>query len=131
MNAFLVDLENKPGALATVAEALAAKGINITGVSGASCGDGGRAAFMTADPAATRSALEGIKATYKELEVTETSLRHEPGTLAQAARRLADSGVNIEAILPTGMSGNEVSVGFVTNNPTKAREILSMVGTAR
>jgi hypothetical protein len=34
MNAFLVDLENKPGALATVAEALAAKGVNITGVSG-------------------------------------------------------------------------------------------------
>jgi len=131
MNAFLVDLDNKPGALATVAEALAAKGINITGVSGASCGDGGRAAFLTADPQATRAALQAIKATFKELEVTETSLRHEPGSLGTAARRLADAGVNIEAILPTGMAGNEVSVGFVTNNPTKAREILSMVGSSR
>ena len=35
MNAFLVDLQNKPGALATLAEALGAKGINITGITGA------------------------------------------------------------------------------------------------
>jgi hypothetical protein len=29
------------------------------------------------------------------------------------------------------MTGREVGVGFVTNNPTKAREALSAVATAR
>lgn len=131
MNAFLVDLGNKPGTLATVAEALGAKGVNITNVAGASCGDSGRAVIMTADDAATRTALQEIKASFKEFEVTEASLAHEPGSLGKATRRLADAGVNIEAIVPTGMTGGEVSVGFVTNNPAKAREILSAAGAKR
>src|SRR3989337_1345470 len=58
MQAFLVELTNKPGALADGAEALAAKGINITAISGTSCGDGGRAAIMTSDEATTRTALD-------------------------------------------------------------------------
>jgi hypothetical protein len=127
MTAFLVDLENKPGALATVAEALGAKGVNITGVSGASCGDSGRAVITTADDVSTRTVLQSLKTKFKEYEVTEASLANTPGSLGKAARRLADAGINVEAIMPTGMSGNEVHVGFVTNNPIKARDIL---GTA-
>jgi hypothetical protein len=129
MNAFLVDLENKPGALAAAAEALAAKGVNILGISGTSCGDGGRAAIVTADDTSTRSALEQGKISFTEMEATEISLRHEPGSLAKAARRLAEAGVNIEAIFPTGMSGTDVSVAFVTDNPTKAKEALAMVSS--
>ena len=125
MNAFLVDLENKPGAIATVAEALASKGVNITGVAGATCGDSGRAAITTSDPTATREALQTMKASFKELEITEASLTNEPGSLAKAARRLASAGINIEAIFPTGMTGRDVQVGFVTDNPTKARELLA------
>jgi hypothetical protein len=125
MTAFLVDLENKPGSLATLAEALGKQGINITGITGASCGDSGRAAITTADDAATRSVLQTIKSSFKEYEVTEASVANKPGALGAVARRLADAGVNIEAIMPTGMSGNDLTVGFVTNNPTKAREVLA------
>jgi hypothetical protein len=131
MNAFLVDLENKPGALADVAEALGAKGVNITNVTGATCGNGGRAAITTADEATTRSVLQGINAKFKELEITEASLAHQPGSLGKVARRLAQAGVNIDAIFPTGMTGSEVSVGFVTDNAAKAREILSTVTAGR
>jgi len=131
MIAFLVDLENKPGALATVAEALGAKSINITGVTGATCGDSGRAAITTADDAAARQVFQTLKVPFKEYETTEVSLSHTPGSLGKAARRLANAGVNIEAILPTGMSGNNVSVAFVTNNAAKAKEILAAAGAAR
>ena len=125
MNAFLVDLENTPGALAAVAEALGAKGINITGISGASCGESGRAALTTSDEAATRTALGAMGATFQELEFVEASLAHVPGSLAKAARRLADAGVNIEAIMPTGMAGNDITVGFATSDAAKAREVLA------
>ncbi|HEX5824398.1 MAG TPA: hypothetical protein VFY18_08085 [Candidatus Limnocylindrales bacterium] len=131
MIAFLVDLENKTGALAGLAEALGAKGINITGVAGATCGDSGRAAITTADDAAARSVFEAMKVGFKEFEATEVSIAHSPGTLGKVARRLADAGVNIEAIMPTGMDGNNVSVAFVTNNPAKAKEILATEGVAR
>jgi hypothetical protein len=122
MNAFLVDLENKPGALATVAEALAAKGVNITGVTGAASGTGSRVAITTADDATARTTLRDKNISFKEMEATETTLRDEPGSLAKVTRRLADAGVNIEAMLPTGMSGRDVSIAFVTDNPTKARD---------
>ena len=131
MNAFLVDLDNKPGALATVTEAIAAKGVNLLGVSGTSCSDGGRVAIVTADDATTRAVLQEKKLSFKELEATETSIGHVPGTLAKAARRLAEAGVNIEAIFPTGMTGNDISVAFVTDNPTKAKEALATVGGIR
>jgi len=131
MQAFLVDLENRPGALADVAEVIAAKGINVNGVTGATCGNGGRAAITTEDETATRAALDDAGVTYTTMDVTEVPLAHRPGSLAAATRRLAEAGINVEAIMPTGMSGNDVTVGFVTNDPTKAREALAAVGSAR
>ncbi|HXU84538.1 MAG TPA: ACT domain-containing protein [Verrucomicrobiae bacterium] len=131
MTAFLVDLENKPGAIAAIAEALGSRGVNITGISGATCGDSGRAVLTTADDVTTRTVLQDLKTTFKEYELTEASLAHTPGSLGKVARRLADAGVNIEAMMPTGMSGNEVNVGFVTDNPIKAREILATASANR
>jgi hypothetical protein len=125
MKAFLVELENRPGELARITEALGAKGINITGVAGATCGSSGRVALLTADEAGTQSVLGGIGGKVDEIEVVEATMRHEPGTLAKAARQLADAGVNIEALVPVGMSGTEVTVGFVTSDPARARQALA------
>lgn len=130
MQAFLVELTNKPGALADVAEVLAAKGINIEAISGAACGDSGRAAIMTNDDATARTALDAAGHKYAVMEATDTALRHEVGTLAKAARRLADEGINIEAIMPIGMEGNEIHVAFVTNDAAKARQVLTSAGMA-
>jgi hypothetical protein len=130
MQVFLVDLKNKPGELARVAEAIAAKGVNITAITGATCADSGRAAVMTNDEATTRTAIKEAGFAYTEMEATDTALRHEPGTLAKAARRLADEGINIEALMPIGMQGNEIHVAFVTNDAAKARQVLSSAGMA-
>ena len=127
MKAFLVDLENKPGELARIAEAIAKQGINMEGVSGTTCDQSGRVAIVTKDDACTRTALGVANLTFKEMEATEVSLRHEPGSLAKAARRLADAGVNVEAIFPTGMQGQDVTVAFVTDQPAKAKEALAEV----
>jgi hypothetical protein len=131
MNAFLVDLDNKPGEFARISEAIAKKGINITTISGTTCGSIGRVALATDNDGATRSALAEANCTYSESEVTEATLRNQPGALAAVARRLADAGVNIEAIMPTGMKGNDVTVAFVTDNPTTARGLLQEASTAR
>jgi hypothetical protein len=130
MNAFLVDLENKPGEFARVSEAIARKGINITTISGSTCGSSGRVVMTTDNDSATRSVLGEAKLTYTESEVTEATLRNEPGALAKIARRLADSGLNIEAIMPTGMQGNDVTVAFITDDPSAARNLLSEATSA-
>ncbi|HKG58065.1 MAG TPA: ACT domain-containing protein [Candidatus Limnocylindrales bacterium] len=125
MKAFLVDLENRPGEFARVAEALGKKGVNITGITGTTCGTSGRVALITSDDAQTRTALGETKCKFKEIEAVETTLRDEPGALAKIARRLADAGVNIDAIMPTGTTGKDITVQFLTDNPTKAREAVA------
>ena len=129
-HAFLIELTDKPGALADVAEALAAKGINITAVSGATCGDQGRIAVATDDNAQTRAALADLDCTFEQKEVSVTSMSHQPGALAKAARQLADAGVNIEALLILGAEGQQVEVGFVTSDPVSARNALAHAGSA-
>ncbi len=124
MNAFIVDLKNKPGELAKVTEAIAEKGIDITGFSAATCSDTGSVALLTNDDAGTRQALTSGHWTYRPFELVTAALADRPGSLARATRRLADAGINIEAAIPTGMSGGNVHVGFVTDNPAKAKEAL-------
>lgn len=130
MNAFLIELDNKVGELARIAEAIAAKNINITAISGATGTSSGNIAVLTADEAGTRAALQGAGCSFREMEVTEIPLPNVPGSLANAARRLADGGVNIEALVLTGMQGNDINVAFVTADPAKARSILSTAGSA-
>ncbi len=130
MNAFLVELENKAGELARVTEAIAAKGIDITGVSGSTCGSSGSVALMTDNEAATRTALQAAGVTFREMEATQAPIAAAPGSLAKACRRLADAGVNIEALMPTGMEGDHVTVAFITDDAAKARQILTTAGSA-
>ena len=130
MNAFLVELENKTGELARITEAIAAKGVDITGVSGSTCGSSGSVALMTDNEATTRTALQAAGVKFRELEATQAGIATAPGSLAKACRRLADAGVNIEALLATGMDGNQVTVAFVTSDAAKARQILSHAGSA-
>jgi hypothetical protein len=128
-HAFLIELEDKPGSLADVTEAIAAKGVNIVSLSGATCGERSRVAIATDDAANTEAALKGARATFQQMEITSVPLRHEPGTLAKAARRLANAGVNIESILLMGMQGNDIEVGFVTSDPATARNALTHAGS--
>jgi hypothetical protein len=124
MNVFIVSLKDQPGELARVAEAIAAKGINITAFAGVTCGGDGSIALTTDDEAGTRDAFRAAKLSSREVEAVTATLGHTPGTLAQAARKLAEAGVNIEAALPTTMSGGTVGLAFATDQPARAREVL-------
>ena len=124
MNTFIIELDNRPGSLADVAAALAEKGININGVAGLAGSTTGLVAIVTNDEDATRSALDGLGARYREAALASASLEDKPGTLADIARRLADAGVNIEAIFPTGMEGGRITVAFGVDNIEAARSVI-------
>ena len=126
MNAFIVELRNKPGELARLAETIAQKGINIEGFTGATCGGSGTVVVLTNDEARTRKALGEAGITARETELVTTSIEHKPGTLAATARKLADAGINIDAALPVGMAEGKVSLAFATDQPERARSILGV-----
>ena len=124
MNAFVIELENTPGGLAKVAEAIAERGINITGISAAGSGQTCAIGLVTNDEDGTRQALDKAGITYRTLELVAAQLQDRPGTLAQAARRLADAGVNIELVLPTGMTGSTINVAFGVSDASAATRAL-------
>jgi hypothetical protein len=63
---FTVQLEDKPGALARMAEALGKKGINITSIVGIAEDTDGALMLTTSDPAGTRAAFKALKLEYVE-----------------------------------------------------------------
>jgi hypothetical protein len=125
VNTFIVDLKHRPGELAKVTETIAQKGIDITAFAGVTCGDSGEVAVITNDEAGTRRALSDAGYHVREIELASVSLPNRPGSLAETARKLANAGINIEAALPTGMAGGNVTVAFATDQPAKAKNLLS------
>lgn len=124
MRAFIVKLENRPGTLADLGEALGERGINITGLSGTSWDGEGALAVITNDDAGARAVLEDREFSYRDCEIVSASLEDKPGTLGAAARRLADRGVNVGLVMTTGVQGTRLTVALGVDDPAGAREAL-------
>lgn len=124
MNAFIVQLNNRPGEIARVAEALSARGINIL-VYGLG---GGRAegpiAFIPNDEEGSRSTLREAGIAYHEVPVITVSMEDKPGQTASASRRLAHAGVNIELWLPVDTNPSSFKVALGVDNVEAARKAL-------
>ena len=83
---FTVQLDDRPGALAQVAQALADRGVNITGIVGVAEDTDGALMLTTSDAAKTREAFGALGIAFEE---------HDP-----------TSGVE-----PTGMSISDIVAG--------------------
>ena len=91
-----VFLENRPGALARVGEALAAAGINIHAVSISDTVDHSVVRLVLSDPHRALFLFEERGTLVVESEVVLIESDNHPGTLAMLAERLAGGNVNIE-----------------------------------
>jgi hypothetical protein len=89
-------LENRPGALADVAEALGQAGVNIDGMCGFVAGGRGVGHLLVQDPEAARRALGDVCEVGEEREVLIVDLEDRPGALGNVVRKLAEAGVNVE-----------------------------------
>jgi hypothetical protein len=121
---FVVQLRNEPGALAVLAEALAARGIDLRAIGGGGLGDAGHVIMTTADDDAARAVLDEGGYAYLEGESLIAEVGDRPGGMAAIARALADAGVNIQGHLFLGRYGDRAMFGFVVDDPEKARPIL-------
>ena len=99
MHDLTIELENRPGALAAMGEALGAAGVSVEGGGVFVAGGVGVAHFLFHDGPAARRALEaaGIRVLAVRDVVVLRLRQDEPGQLGKIARRMADAGVNIEA----------------------------------
>ncbi len=129
MQWFIVEAANEPGEFARHAAAIAERGINLRNVICLGLGDRGGAAFYATDEAGLRSALNDAGTSFREVSVLTALLQDKPGTVADAAKRLGDAGVNIDLIAPVGMDEKGVSIAFGVDRLEEARKALGELVT--
>lgn len=89
-----IPLENRPGALAEMGEALGRAGVSIEG--GGVFNGNAHFLFHDADAATRALANAGINVARVSQVVALRLRQAEPGQLGKIARRMADANVNIE-----------------------------------
>jgi len=121
-----IDLENRPGALAEMGEALGRAGVSIEGggawvVTASTRGRQGSAHFLFNDGEAARAALEtaGIKVLGVRAVIALRLNQEEPGQLGKITRRMADAGVNIEVLY----SDHANRLILVVDNAARGRDV--------
>ena len=95
-----IALENRPGALADMGEALGKAGVSIEGGGAWVVSGEGAAHFLFEDGDAARAALEaaGIKVLAVRDVVVQRLKQAVPGQRGKLTRRMAEAGVNIEVL---------------------------------
>ena len=116
-----ITLDDQPGELARMGEALGAAGVSVEG-GGAWVVDGrGVAHFLFADGEAARHALEAIGMTVVAVRpvLLQRLRQDEPGQLGKVCRAMADAGVNIVV----KYSDHDHQLVLVVDDPVKGAEV--------
>ena len=92
-----VILEDRPGTLADVGEALGNAGINIEGMCGFPSEGKGILHILVEDGEGARSALQAAGQTVQSMrDVFVVEIENKPGEFGRICRLIADAGVNID-----------------------------------
>jgi hypothetical protein len=127
MTEFTVHLANRPGMLATLTEQIASAGINVEALAAFGLDEEGLVRMMVDDDLTARSVLRRAGMAFEEREVLVTTLPHRPGALATMARRLADAGVNIDAVYLLHSSAEGLEFAIAVDEMEAARTRLALV----
>jgi len=119
-----LQISNKPGDLARVAEALSRRGVNIKAIAALSMDGMAIAHILPDDIVGARSAFEAAHVRFTESEVHLVLLENKAGVLANVTQRLGDAGINLHALYVTGVADDLVELAVVSDNPKKTKKIL-------
>lgn len=123
MTEFTVHMVNRPGQLAALADRLSEAGIHIEALAAFSSGDDSMVRMMANDVDATRRVLTEAGVRFEEQRVVETVIKDSPAALASMTRRLADSGVNIEAMYLLHANGDSLHFALAVDDHDSAAQI--------
>ncbi len=100
MKDLTIALENRPGALAEMGNALGRAGVSIEGGGAFVVNGQGVGHFLFEDGDAARKALEvaGIQVLEEREVLIQRLNQAEPGQLGKITRRMAEAGINIEVL---------------------------------
>jgi len=92
-----VVMDDRPGMLAAMGEALGKAGVNIDGLAAITTGGKGYVHVLVEDAAAASAALKSAGIDVGEMrDVLVLEVDNTPGILGAISRKIAEAGVNIE-----------------------------------
>lgn len=103
MSAFTVGLDNQPGELARLCEAMAGRGVNLLLCATTQRGSG-IVVFIADDEASAQAVLDSAGIAYTMRPALTIRMENLPGVGAATFRKLADAGVNVDLLLPARIS---------------------------
>ena len=101
-------LDNRPGMLARMCQALAHEGINIAALSISDTVDHVVVRIVVTESQKAATILQRLHAPVQEREVVVLDLPNQPGMLAKIAEQLAEAGINIEYAYCTSSSSQKM-----------------------
>jgi hypothetical protein len=125
MKDFAIRLTHSPGELADVTNALSLAGVNIRSLAAMSIDGQAQVRIIPDDPDSARNALRERNIRFEEHELTKVLLENKAGELTGVAARLAEAGLNLEAIYLVGVADNLIELAIVANNDKKAKKALA------
>jgi hypothetical protein len=118
-------MPSRVGLLADVAETIHAAGVNIMAVMAYEMDGRGEFMFLTSDNAKAAEALGRLNAEVSEETVIAVEMPNEPGSLEDAARKMAEAGINVGYVYGTAARGDgSATVVFRTSDDEKAAALL-------
>lgn len=95
----LIEVDNQPGALASVTAAISDAGVNISAATCTGAGTTAALHILVKHPEAAKHALAIAGVTVRSArEVVVVDADDRPGSLADLARRVAEAGVNLDLL---------------------------------
>ncbi|HEV2374428.1 MAG TPA: hypothetical protein VGS19_19990 [Streptosporangiaceae bacterium] len=123
MGAFTVELDNHPGELARLCEALAGGGVNLL-LCATPHGNSGVVAFIADDEDSAQAVLDEAGIEYLLRPAVTVTMENLPGAAAAAFRKLADAGVNVELFFPIRISDEEFLAVICADDAAAAESAL-------
>jgi hypothetical protein len=95
----VIDVENTPGALASVAAAVSDAGVNLAAATCIGAGERAELHVLVPYPEAAKHSLSiSHLAVTREREVVVVDAEDRPGVLADLTRKIASAGVNLDLV---------------------------------
>jgi len=124
MKEFVIQLTHRPGELAGVTNALSLRGVNIKSLAAMALGNQALLRLIPDDVEAARGALRDANVRFEEKEVVTLLLENRAGELTGVAGKLADAGLNLDAVYLVGVADDLIELALAVDDVKKAKKVL-------
>jgi hypothetical protein len=125
MKELVIQLPHHPGELAEVSNALSFNGVNIKSIAAMHFGNQALVRIIPDDAEAARNALRDKNIRFEEYELATVLLENKAGELTGLSAKLAEAGLNLEALYVIGLAGDLIELAVATDQVKKTKKILA------